>query len=59
MPIFDSDSGDEAIEKTINSLCQDLEDVHPTRPEFMIITEAIAKLRASQNPQIIQQFEVE
>lgn len=51
------DTADQAIEKTINSLCQDLDRTNASEPEFLPTVEAIAKLRASLNPTIIQQPE--
>jgi hypothetical protein len=51
------DTADQAVEKTINSLCKDLESVQPDAPEFMQIVDAISKLRASLNPTIIQKSE--
>jgi hypothetical protein len=51
------DSADEAIQKTINQLCQDLDRCDPAADEFLSIVEAISKLRASLNPTIIQKSE--
>lgn len=52
--ISNFDSADQAIEKTINSMCQELERTQAHAPEFLALVEAISKLRASLNP-VIQQ----
>jgi hypothetical protein len=50
------DSADQAIEKSINALCQKLNRIDPDSEEFKPIVEAISLLRASKNP-VIHQFQ--
>lgn len=48
------DSADQAIEKTIKTLCKKLSDTSPGNENFMQLVEAISKLRASQNVTVIE-----
>lgn len=50
MSIFQSDSADEAIEKTINEMCRELQRTPATHEDFAPLVEGISKLRASMKP---------
>jgi hypothetical protein len=55
--IHESDTAEQAIEKTIKQLCKDANRLPNGSEAFMQTVEAIAKLRASLNPTIIQKPE--
>jgi hypothetical protein len=55
MTIYGSDSADEAIEKAINEMCQDLVRTSPTDEDFTPLVDGISKLRASLNSPICQE----
>jgi hypothetical protein len=51
-------TADEAIDETIRDMCKEIKRTHADDAKFMPLVDAVAKLRASQNP-IIQQAPTE
>lgn len=51
------DTADEAIEKTIVSLCKRLDGMHPANDEYAKIVKSIARLRSALNAPIVSEDE--
>lgn len=47
------DTADQAIEKTIVSLCKKLDRINPANDEYTTIVKSIARLRSSLNAPVI------